>query len=121
MVGRKHVIVVVDGDAWVHRAIAAVISGEEFDVVPCTTARGALNAVCALDPACVVAELDLPDETGLWLTGAIRGEAGRVAAVPVILTSARRDEESRLTALRGGVDVFITKPLRVLELVAQLK
>lgn len=121
MTRRKSVILVVDGDVWVHRAIAAVVSSDEFDVVPCTTARGALNACCALDPACVVAELELSDESGLWLATAIRKELGAVNAVPIVLTSSRNDQEATVTALRGGADVLVPKPIRVLELVAQVK
>jgi DNA-binding response OmpR family regulator len=121
MTTRKSVILVVDGDAWVHRAMAAVVSSDEFDVVPCTSARGALNACCAIDPACVVAELELSDESGIWLAAAIRQEPGSVNAVPIVLTSSRTDQDAHLSALRGGADVLVPKPIRVLELVAQVK
>jgi DNA-binding response OmpR family regulator len=120
MVNRS-IVVVVDVDAWVHRAIAAVISSDGFDVVPCTTARGALNACCALEPDCVVTELALPDVDGLWLASALRDQGGNVGAIPIVLASGRPDEETRIAALRGGADVFVPKPLRILELVAQIK
>src|SRR4051812_24529190 len=116
MANDKCVIVVVDEDEWVHRAIAAVLPAEAFDVVPCSTARGALNACCALDPECVIAELGLltsevqsegreagaEAEDGVWLAAQIRRQPSSIAAVPIVLMSAKTDEETRLRALKGG-------------------
>jgi len=129
----KSVLVVVDGDAWVHRAVAGgcphTASGESIEIVPCTTARGALNACCALEPDCVLSELSLPGSgpesgpalDGLWLAAALREQPSRVATVPIVMASATDDEETRLAALRGGVDVFVGKPFQVVEVVAQIR
>src|SRR5262245_29811596 len=121
----RSLLVVVDGDARVQRAIAAntpqTVTGDKIEVVPCTTARGALNACCALEPQCVLTELDLADVDGLWLTQALRTQASRVATVPIMMMSSTEDEAIRLRALRGGVDVFVSKPFLPVELVAQIR
>ena len=112
---------VVDGDAWVPRAIAAGVPAEEIEVVPCTTARGGLNACCAIEPDCIVADLHLADLDGLWLAGALRDQPPAIASTPFILVSNDDDEQTHVRALRGGVDVFVTKPFNVVELVAQIR
>lgn len=112
-------------DASLHRAVATALGADAFDVVPATTARGGLNACVALEPACVVIELELGSPDGLWLASAIRGQTARVASVPIILLAGRATSSSeadvQVTALARGVDVIITKPFEVVELVAQIR
>ena len=117
------VLVVVDGDGAVHRALASALTvgPVPVDVVPCLTARGALNACCAIEPDCVLTELSLPDLEGMWLVAALRKQPSRVGSVPIIMTSKRDDEEIRLQALHGGVDVFLSKPLDPAETASQVR
>jgi DNA-binding response OmpR family regulator len=117
----KRSIVVADGDPWVYSALAAVMASEGYEIVPCTTARGALNACCALDAECLITELTLPDLDGLWLLARVREEPGPVAQMPVVMATVDRDESTRVAALTAGADVFVAKPLRILEVVAQIK
>ena len=116
-------LVVVDGDALVHRTIAPALADPErpIDVVPCTTARGGLNACCALEPDCVLTELSLPDLDGLWLVSMLRQQPTIVGNVPIIMTSKHDEEEIRIRALRGGVDVFLGKPLQSAEAACQVR
>lgn len=117
----KNVLVVVDRNAWVHRSIAAEGSAEGFEVVSCTTARGALSLCCALEPVCVVAELALPDHDGLWLVSQLRAQPSEVAAAPFVMTSSDYQEETRIQALRTGADVFLPKPFNPVELIVQVR
>jgi DNA-binding response OmpR family regulator len=128
----RSVVVVVDGDAWIHRSIAAAFAsaGSPIDVVPCTTARGGLNACCALEPDCVITELVLGDQDrsgdgividGMWLAAELRRQEAPLGRVPIVMTSARADEETRIAALRGGVDVFFPKPFAATEMCGQVR
>ncbi|MEJ7730830.1 MAG: response regulator [Polyangiaceae bacterium] len=127
----RSVVVVVDGDAWIHRSIAAAFAsaGSPIDVVPCTTARGGLNACCALEPDCVITELVLDHDRsgdgvaidGMWLAAELRRQEAPLGRVPIVMTSARADEETRIAALRGGVDVFFPKPFAATEMCGQVR
>jgi len=60
-----------------------------------------------LQPLCVVAEMRLPDMTGVELIGALRR---RGVAAPVILLSAESDVATAVSAMRAGALDFIEKP-----------
>lgn len=118
---KRSTVVVADGDSWVRSALAAVMASDGFDVVSYTTAREALNACCALVADCLVTELALPDRDGLWLAARLREEPGSIARLPILVTAVDRDERARVAALTAGADVFVAKPLRILEVAAQVK
>lgn len=123
---QKRMLVVVERDAWVHRALADGAAG--FELVECSTARAGLNACCALEPDCLLTGLRLSDSDGLWLIEAIRAQPGEVGAVPVVAMAARNqpvrqgnDDPIRIRALRAGADVVLQKPLDVAEVMAQVE
>lgn len=116
----RRVLVVVDPDAAIHRRIANAVRSDQFDVVPCTTARGGLNACIALEPDCLVSELDLSDDGGLWLTQTIRELRTDLSCTPILLMSFCHRESTRVGALQSGADCFITKPFKDAEVAAQV-
>jgi two-component system, OmpR family, response regulator len=130
---QRHVLVTVQRDVGregsIHRAVAKALNAEHFDVVPTTTARGGLNACVALEPACVITELELGEPDGLWLVSAIRGQTRRIASTPILLLCSAQhpsagpgaEPDTQVEALRRGVDVIVTKPFKVIELVAQIR
>ena len=113
-------IVVVDPDPETHRALAEC-GDPGLQLVECVSARRGFNTCCAMEPACLVTELSLPDQDGMWLAASIRGQAGAVASTPIVMISTRDDAATRVRALRGGVDLFLTKPIRAVEIVAQVR
>lgn len=64
----------------------------------------------------VLLDLNLPDEDGLVLLRRLRARGD----VPVFVLSARRDEQSRLTALELGADDYLTKPFLARELILRM-
>jgi len=60
-----------------------------------------------LQPLCVVAEMRLPDMTGVELIGALRR---RGVTAPVILLSAESDVATAVSTMRAGALDFIEKP-----------
>jgi len=67
----------------------------------------AMLADLDLQPLCVVAEMRLPDMTGVELIGALRR---RGVNAPVILLSAESDVATAVSAMRAGALDFIEKP-----------
>src|SRR5262249_22197421 len=122
-------VVLVEPDTSVPRAIDLALANsqrrqttrEPIELIACSTARAGLNACCALEPDCVVTALNLPDFDGLWLTESIRSQPGVISAVPIVMLAASDDEATRVRALKTGADVFVSKSLNVIELVAQVR
>jgi two-component system response regulator BaeR len=80
----------------------------------------ALDAIRRAPPALVVLDLMLPGLDGLALCRALRADA-RLAALPVIMVTARVEEIDRLLGLESGADDYLCKPFSPRELVARIR
>jgi two-component system phosphate regulon response regulator PhoB/two-component system alkaline phosphatase synthesis response regulator PhoP len=70
-------------------------------------------------PSLILLDLMLPDTDGLEVCRQIR-RSERLAAVPVIMLTARGDESDKVVGLELGADDYVTKPFSVKELVARI-
>ena len=82
----------------------------------------ALDAIRRDPPALLVLDLMLPGLDGLSLCRALRADADPVlAALPVVMVTARVEEIDRLLGLDAGADDYLCKPFSPRELVARIK
>jgi CheY-like chemotaxis protein len=84
------------------------------------TAEGGLAAACELEPEAIVCDIDLPDCDGYWVARKVRLLPSRVSVTPFLFLSGLDDQESRLQGFHVGADVYMTKPFRINEVVAQI-
>jgi two-component system, chemotaxis family, chemotaxis protein CheY len=103
-------ILIVDDSPTIRRMIKAslqVLGGIVFD-----EAANGLEAIerLALGPvSLVILDLNMPDMHGKEVVEFIRGHQA-YAALPVIVLTTRKDEESRQSILRAGASLYLTKP-----------
>jgi DNA-binding response OmpR family regulator len=71
-------------------------------------------------PDLLVLDLGLPDRDGWDLTRLIRADR-QLAALPIIMLTARVDDSERITGLELGADDYITKPFNPREVVARVR
>ena len=69
----------------------------------------------------VVLDLMLPDMDGLQVCQRIRGFAGAVSQVPVLMLTAKGDPMDRIIGLEMGADDYLPKPFEPRELLARIK
>ena len=117
----KGLVLVIEADEWVARLLASAIREAGYEVVHCATAKDGLLAVTTREPDCIVCSVTLPDNDGFWVAQNVRTQPSRVAVVPFLFLSGLDDQESRLQGFHVGADVYITKPFRVEDVVAQVK
>lgn len=86
-----------------------------YRVVEAATAEAALERARAEAPDLVVSDVMLPGMDGVALCRRLRADDA-LRAVPVILLTARADEESRLEGLGAGADDYLAKPFNPAEL-----
>src|SRR5215510_4634281 len=89
----------------------------------CRTAATGLEALQALKsslPDLVILDLMLPEMGGLEVCRRLRQEP-RVAAVPIIMLTAKTDEVDRVLGLEMGADDYVAKPFSPKELVARVR
>ena len=112
--GRK--VLVVDGDASVRRDVRTACAQDGYQVLEAENGAEGLREL-ASHPSLVLLEVALPDGSGFDICRELRKAD---ASVPVIMMSHRSDEIDVVVALEIGADDYVTKPLRLRELVARM-
>ncbi|MEX3100884.1 DNA-binding response regulator [Streptomyces sp. V2] len=112
----KHVLV-VDDDPTVSEVVAGYLGRAGFAVDVADDGPTAVTRAAARPPDLVVLDLMLPGMDGLEVCRRIR----TAGPVPVIMLTARGDEEDRILGLEVGADDYVTKPFSPRELVLRVE
>lgn len=110
-------VLVVEDEAPVRKFLRAALGSHGFRWIEAETASQALQMVTSHNPDLIVLDLGLPDRDGVSLTREIRGWS----KIPIIIVSARGQEDDKVTALDAGADDYVTKPFGVRELLARIR
>ena len=97
---------VVDDERQIRRAVAHVLEPLEGTVREAASGREALTLAAAEAPALVVLDLGLPDMDGTEVCREMRTWSD----APILVLTARHDDQSTIAALDAGADDFVTKP-----------
>lgn len=114
------VVLVIEDEEYVADLLATAIREAGYEVIFCSTAEAGLSTACTLEPECIVCDIGLPDHDGYWVARNVRTQPSRVSVTPFLFLSALDDQQSRLEGFHVGADVYMTKPFRVSEVVAQI-
>ncbi len=113
-------IVIVEDDADIAGLVARYLEKAGMATEVISTGRQALAAIRAQPPDLVVLDLMLPGMDGLEICRALRADPS-VAAVPIIMMTAKAEESDRIVGLELGADDYIPKPFSPNELVARVR
>jgi DNA-binding response OmpR family regulator len=111
-------VAIVEDDAAIREHVAEALRREGMAVAGWGTAADALRGIRAAPPSLVILDLGLPDADGLDVC---RELTRSHPAVPVLILTARDDEETCVRGLNLGADDFMTKPFRMRELLARIQ
>ncbi|MFE4928570.1 MULTISPECIES: response regulator transcription factor [unclassified Streptomyces] len=110
-------MLVVDDDPTVAEVVTGYLERAGFSVDRAADGPQALRLAAARPPALVVLDLMLPGMDGLEVCRRLRA----AAPVPVIMLTARGDEDDRILGLEIGADDYVTKPFSPRELVLRVE
>ncbi len=110
-------VVIVDDDAAIAKAVAAKLELEGFETSYVLSGGKLFELLETSDPALIILDLGLPDIDGVTICQRIR----HTSAVPIIMLTARAEEVNRIVGLEVGADDYVTKPFSLDELVARVK
>ena len=113
---RIRVLLIDDEDA-ARRAVAAGLREAGCDVLEAADGVTGLEQAVRAGVDLVVLDLRLPGLAGERVLDQLR----LTSAVPVIVTSAKREEDDRVTVLDHGADDYLVKPFTVRELLARIR
>jgi FixJ family two-component response regulator len=107
---RSDLVVVVDDDSYVRRAVARALRSEGYPVETFASARELLAGGLESQAACIVLDLRMPDVDGLELQARLQASDRQPS---IVFLSGRADVSSATAAMRGGAVDFLQKPLDV--------
>ena len=111
-------ILVVEDDSTIARHLERALLAQGYEVEVAATGHAARDRASAWEPDLVLLDLGLPDVDGVEVCRDLR--AGGSTAAIVVLT-ARTEEIDVIVALDAGADDYLTKPVRLAELLARVR
>jgi len=110
-------VLVVEDEPQVMRFLRATLPSHGYSVLEATTGNQAIIEASTRGPDLVLLDLGLPDIDGIEVTRRLR----EWSAVPIIVVSARGEEQDKIEALDAGADDYLTKPFGAGELLARMR
>ncbi len=114
---RKPRILVVDDEPQLTRVLRTGLSSHGYDVRVAADGLSALETFGDWHPDLVVTDLAMPNVDGLELCRRLRA----ISTVPILVLSARGEEQTKVEALDLGADDYVTKPFGIDELLARIR
>lgn len=113
-------ILVVEDEPAIQELIAYNLKQAGHQALRADNAEQALNLVSNALPDLVLLDWMLPGLSGIEFARRLRADK-RTRTIPIIMLTARSDEQDKLAGLDTGADDYITKPFSPRELMARIK
>lgn len=117
MSNNKHKILVVEDDSNIQMLMSTLLGTAGYKVYSATSCAVAQLMYASYLPDLVILDLGLPDRDGIEFLRKLR----EGFSTPVIVLSARSDEQDKVTALDEGANDYVTKPFSSAELLARVR
>ena len=114
---KSALILVIEDDSQMRRFLRAVLTNEGYHLLEATTAKEGIKQAGLRHPDLIILDLGLPDRDGLEVTRDLR----EWTTTPIIVLTARSQENDKVAALDIGADDYLTKPFGTNELLARLR
>ena len=109
-------VLIVEDDAKIARILADALAPAGYAPAIAQDAESAVRDFLMIRPVVVLLDLNLPGGDGLDLCREFRGRSD----VPILIVTARVDEDDRVSGLAAGADDYVCKPFSPRELVARV-
>lgn len=113
----KHRILVVEDDTQIQKFICYALNNEGFQYAAADTGQEALSKLVSEQFDIMLLDLGLPDFDGMDIIKKVR----EWSEMPIIVVSARDQDNEKAAALDGGADDYLTKPFSTTELLARIR
>jgi signal transduction histidine kinase/DNA-binding response OmpR family regulator len=118
--GAKPRVLVVDDTADMRRYLSSLLA-PDYEVRTARDGAQGLEAAKAWDPDLVVSDVMMPVMSGPDMCKAIKEGGGRLSRTPVVLVTARAEEQTKLRGLDYGADDYLLKPFLQDELLLRVR
>lgn len=111
------IALLVEDEPQIRRFVRAALETEGWQIVEAATMQRGLTDAGTRKPNLIILDLGLPDGDGIDFIADVR----QWSAVPIIVLSARVNEQDKIIALDAGADDYLVKPFGVGELLARVR
>ena len=113
----KELILLIEDEPQMRRFLRITLQSQGYRFIDASTAQEGLMQATTRNPDVVLLDLGLPDLDGLEVTKRLR----EWSQIPIIVISAREQEQDKVKALDAGADDYLTKPFSASELLARIR
>lgn len=110
-------ILIIEDETAIRRFVRSALEGEGMRVFEAETLKRGLTDAATRKPDLIVLDLGLPDGDGLTLIRELRS----FSSIPIVVLSARSEEQQKIYALDAGADDYLSKPFGIGELLARVR
>ena len=116
----KHLVMVIEDEEALCLVLKYNLEKEGYDVAIVTTGNKALSEIERQNPSVILLDWMLPEISGLEICRIIRSKPD-IKDIPIIMLTAKGQEEDKIKGLSSGADDYVTKPFSIPELLARVK
>ena len=113
----KKTILLIEDDSAIIRLLKVALETNDYKVIVAKTAIEGISLFLSERPDLILLDLGLPDVDGMEVVSQVR----EISKTPIIVVSARSNENEKVAALDSGADDYVTKPFNVKELLARIR
>ncbi|KPL76040.1 Fis family transcriptional regulator [Ornatilinea apprima] len=110
-------ILAVDDETLYQHLLTVNLEKEGYEVITAGDGEQAVEIVANRNPDLVVMDVMMPKLDGISACERIR----QFSNVPIIILTARGEEQDRVTGLNAGADDYVVKPFSATELIARVR
>ncbi len=111
-------VLIVEDESAIVEILKFNLKREGYNVLEALDGDAGLALARASDPDLILLDVMLPGMTGFEICRALRNDG---SAVPIIMLTAREEENDKVFGLESGADDYMTKPFSMRELLARVK
>lgn len=116
----KHLVMVIEDEEALALMLKYNLEKEDYDVIVESRGNKALAEIEKHHPSVILLDWMLPEMSGVDICKLIRSKPD-IKNIPVIMLTAKGEEEDKVKGLTAGADDYVTKPFSVPELMARVK
>ena len=117
MSNNKYKVLIIEDEANIRSFIQTTLETSGYQVLTASTCGQGTMMFSSHIPDMVILDLGLPDKDGLEFIRVAR----EISTVPILVLSARTQEEDKVAALDFGANDYVTKPFGTAELLARVR
>lgn len=110
-------ILIIEDEAEIRKFLRLTLTMHHLNPIEAENGKDGLRLLTSQRPEVIILDLGLPDMDGIEIIRQVR----EWSQIPIIVLSARGQEQDKITALELGADDYLTKPFAAGELIARIQ